>query len=176
MGRLWVLWAPLLGSAPSQSSSSALRSQAIQVVQYSLPVLGTKLSRVHGLLNIGLRLLQRHELLQLTFPAGLDALQPIQTVLQGLYLGAFGLYLRHNRRDTAGLPPQARCGQTDLQGCPTFAPAYVGRKRWAKPHHSLCPGSWLYPRHPSKGGIRKSHPSTFHNSRHNGKRICSLGA
>jgi hypothetical protein len=23
-------------------------------------------------------------------------------------------------------------------GCPTFAKAYVGRKRRAKPHHSLC--------------------------------------
>ena len=32
-------------------------------------------------------------------------------------------------------------GQTEQQmqaGCPTFAPAYVGRKRWAKPHNCFC--------------------------------------
>jgi hypothetical protein len=39
--------------------------------------------------------------------------------------------------DTAGLPLKPLTGPTIPHGCPTFAPAYVGRKRWAKPHHSL---------------------------------------
>jgi hypothetical protein len=33
--------------------------------------------------------------------------------------------------DTAGLALKPVAGPTDPYGCPTFAPAYVGRKRWA---------------------------------------------
>ena len=33
--------------------------------------------------------------------------------------------------DTAGLPLKPVTGLTALHGCPMFAPAYVGRKRWA---------------------------------------------
>jgi hypothetical protein len=39
--------------------------------------------------------------------------------------------------DTAGLPLKPVADSTTPYGCPTFAPAYVGRKRWAKPNHSL---------------------------------------
>jgi hypothetical protein len=58
---------------------------------------------------------------------------------------AFGYYPCSNRRvphislvfgemwDTAGFPLKLVPGPTDLHGCPTFAQAYVGRKRWAKP-------------------------------------------
>ena len=55
------------------------------------------------------------------------------------------LYPRSNRRvphislvfremwDTAALTLTPLAGPTNLSGCPMFAPAYVGRKRWAKP-------------------------------------------
>ena len=33
--------------------------------------------------------------------------------------------------DTAGLPLKPLTDSTTTYGCPTFAPAYVGRKRWA---------------------------------------------
>jgi hypothetical protein len=32
-----------------------------------------------------------------------------------------------------GPPLKSATVSTDPHGCPTFAPAYVGRKRWAKP-------------------------------------------
>ena len=69
------------GTASSPAASAALRSQAVQVIQYGLPILRAKFSRVHRLLDIRLRLLQSHQLLQLTFSTGLDALQSIQTIL-----------------------------------------------------------------------------------------------
>jgi hypothetical protein len=37
--------------------------------------------------------------------------------------------------DTAGLPLKPVSGPTAPHGCPMFASAYVGRKRWAKPLH-----------------------------------------
>jgi len=40
--------------------------------------------------------------------------------------------------DTAGLPLKPAVSPTDPHGCPTFAPAYVGRKRWAKPTTAFC--------------------------------------
>jgi hypothetical protein len=39
--------------------------------------------------------------------------------------------------DTADLSLKPVAGPTTPYGCPTFAPAYVGRKRWAKPFDSL---------------------------------------
>jgi hypothetical protein len=53
----------------------------------------------------------------------------------------FWLYALTNRRDTAGLPPQACHGVTNPYGCPMFAPAYVGRKRRAKPTIAFGSGS-----------------------------------
>jgi hypothetical protein len=35
--------------------------------------------------------------------------------------------------DTAGFPLKPLADSATLYGCPMFAPAYVGRKRWAKP-------------------------------------------
>jgi len=60
--------------------------------------------------------------------------------------------------DTAGLPLKPVAGSTALHGCPTFAPAYVGRKRWAKPYHSPLGGFSLTP-----------------TSGHNGSTLCHLG-
>jgi hypothetical protein len=42
-----------------------------------------------------------------------------------LLLGKSGMW------DTAALPLKPAAGPTALHGCPTFAQAYVGRKRWA---------------------------------------------
>ncbi len=39
--------------------------------------------------------------------------------------------------DTAGLPLKPVASPSAPSGCPTFAPAYVGRKRWAKPTTSF---------------------------------------
>jgi hypothetical protein len=39
--------------------------------------------------------------------------------------------------DTAGLSRKPVAGVTAQHGCPMFAPAYVGRKRWAKPFDSF---------------------------------------
>jgi hypothetical protein len=39
--------------------------------------------------------------------------------------------------DTAGLALKPFAGSAAPYGCPMFAPAYVGRKRWAKPFDSL---------------------------------------
>jgi hypothetical protein len=61
---------------------------------------------------------------------------------------AFGLYPRTDRRvphislvfremwDTAGPTLKPVACSAAPSGCPTFAPSYVGRKRWAKPHHA----------------------------------------
>jgi hypothetical protein len=40
--------------------------------------------------------------------------------------------------DTAALSLKPVADPTTLYGCPTFAPAYVGRKRWAKPSTAFC--------------------------------------
>ena len=64
-----------LRTASSQTAATTLRPEAIQVIQHRLAILGAKLPRVHGLLNIRLRLLERHELLQLSLATGLDTLQ-----------------------------------------------------------------------------------------------------
>ena len=42
--------------------------------------------------------------------------------------------------DTTGLPLKLAAGLTDPHGCPMFAPAYVGRKRWAKPSTAFSSG------------------------------------
>ena len=61
----------------------------------------------------------------------------------------FGLYPSHQSRvphtsfvfremwDTTVLTLKPLTDSTTLEGCPMFAQAYVGRKRWAKPFHSL---------------------------------------
>jgi hypothetical protein len=39
--------------------------------------------------------------------------------------------------DTVALSLKPLTDSTTPYGCPTFAPAYVGRKRWAKPNHGF---------------------------------------
>jgi len=46
--------------------------------------------------------------------------------------------------DTTGFTLKPVAGPTTPYGCPTFAPAYVGRKRWAKPTAVFCSGLSLF--------------------------------
>ena len=43
----------------------------------------------------------------------------------------FALYPLHDGRDTTALALELSAVATTPYGCPMFAPAYVGRKRWA---------------------------------------------
>jgi hypothetical protein len=47
---------------------------------------------------------------------------------------------------TAGVPLKPAAGFTTPSGCPMFAPAYVGRKRWAKPQQLFVPNFTFYQR------------------------------
>jgi hypothetical protein len=47
------------------------------------------------------------------------------------------LYSQTNAGYPEGLPFKPLMEPTALHGCPTFPRAYMGRKRWAKPHESL---------------------------------------
>jgi hypothetical protein len=52
------------GTASSKPSSS-LRAETVQVIEHRLAILGTKFSGIHGLLNLRLAFVERHDLLQL---------------------------------------------------------------------------------------------------------------
>jgi hypothetical protein len=87
---------------------------------------------------------------------GMNALLGSLPATSAIHTGgrAFGLYPRHNRRvphislvfremwDTKGLPLKLAAGLTDPHGCPMLAPAYVDRKRWAKPSTAFSSGPY----------------------------------
>jgi hypothetical protein len=50
---------------------------------------------------------------------------------------SFCLYPRHESKGNAELPLKPLTVPTYLQGCPRFAKAFLGRKRWAKPTTAL---------------------------------------
>jgi len=66
------------------------------------------------------------------------------------------LYLARFSRDVGYRRPcpQAFRGPTDLQGCPMFAPAYVGRKRWRSPPQPLVPDATIDSLEPKRRDLR----------------------